>query len=306
MTKPILVGYDPHEADRAPVRFGVAAARFTGAPLIVGSAYEDPVALGQIGDSRLHDIEIETRQGLADLRAELQAEGVPVECRLLVGGQSAAAALHHAADSFGAGLLVVGSTDRGRVGRLMLGSTAERVIHGAPCPVAVVPCRWERGEGLQTLGVAFADTPEGHQALADGVALARRAGAKLRVLCAVHPRTFGKDAGSGSGTEGSTFDAVGADVDAMTQRVLREASADGLEVDVDVSAQDAADFLIAASERLDLLVCGSRGYGPQRAVLLGGVSRKLIAGAGCPVIVLARGVEGSLQALVVEAAAAQA
>ena len=38
MSKPILVGYDPATADRAPVNFGVAAARFTGAPLIVASA----------------------------------------------------------------------------------------------------------------------------------------------------------------------------------------------------------------------------------------------------------------------------
>jgi nucleotide-binding universal stress UspA family protein len=44
-------------------------------------------------------------------------------------------------------------------------------------------------------------------------------------------------------------------------------------------------------------VCGSRGYGPRRAVLLGGVSRRVTAEAECPVIVLARGVEASLQAL---------
>ena len=37
MSKPILVGYDPVSADHAPVNFGVAAARFTGAPLIVAS-----------------------------------------------------------------------------------------------------------------------------------------------------------------------------------------------------------------------------------------------------------------------------
>ena len=303
MPKPILVGYDPHRADRAPVHFGVAAARFTGAPLIVGSAHEDAAALGQIGDSPLHDAEIAARQGLDDLRRELQADGVSAECRSLE-GRSAAAAIHHAADSFGAGLVVVGSTDRGHIGRLAVGSTAERVIHGAPCPVAVVPHGWEAGEGLRTLGVAFADTPEGQNALAGAAALARRAGAKLRVLAAVHPRAFGRAAGGtpGLGSEKTSFDAVGTEIDAMTQRVTHQASVEGLDVDVDVSAQDAADFLIAASGRVDLLVCGSRGYGPQRAVLLGGVSRKLIAGAHCPVIVLARGVEAALESLVVEPA----
>jgi nucleotide-binding universal stress UspA family protein len=75
-------------------------------------------------------------------------------------------------------------------------------------------------------------------------------------------------------------------------------------VETDISAQDAADFLIAASANVDLLVCGSRGYGPRRAVLLGGVSRRVVAESACPVIVLARGVEFNLDALVGEREAA--
>jgi len=73
-----------------------------------------------------------------------------------------------------------------------------------------------------------------------------------------------------------------------------------------VSVQDPVAFLIAASDRLDLLVCGSRGYGPQRAVLLGGVSRRVAAEARCPVIVLARGIEADAEALAGEAAGAAA
>jgi nucleotide-binding universal stress UspA family protein len=61
--------------------------------------------------------------------------------------------------------------------------------------------------------------------------------------------------------------------------------------------EDPADVLIRVSENLDLLICGSRGYGPLRAVLLGGVSRRLTAEARCPVIVLPRGVKASLDAL---------
>jgi nucleotide-binding universal stress UspA family protein len=78
----------------------------------------------------------------------------------------------------------------------------------------------------------------------------------------------------------------------------------GVEVEPDVSVGDPADFLIAASERLDLLVCGSRGYGPARAVLLGGVSRRVTAEAHCPVIVLARGTEAGIDALIDEQAGA--
>jgi nucleotide-binding universal stress UspA family protein len=69
-------------------------------------------------------------------------------------------------------------------------------------------------------------------------------------------------------------------------------------VDVGTLLGDPAERLVAASDQLDVLVCGSRGYGRVRAVLLGSVSRQLVADAHCPVIVLPRGVSGRLETLV--------
>jgi nucleotide-binding universal stress UspA family protein len=223
-------------------------------------------------------------------------------------GTSAPAALHRAAEERDAGLLVVGSRRNGHSGLLRPGSTAERLMHGAPCPLAIVPGGWTAGGGLRTLGVAYTDTPEGHEALHSAIALARRAEAKLRVLTAVKPHVYGKVAGSGPGTEGSSYDAAGTESEHLTQQILEEAAAEagGLDVETDVSVQDAADFLIAASQNVDLLICGSRGYGPKRAVLLGGVSRRVATESSCPVIVLARGIEFGLEALVGEEPAADA
>jgi hypothetical protein len=45
------------------------------------------------------------------------------------------------------------------------------------------------------------------------------------------------------------------------------------------------------SAGLDLLITGSRGYGPLRAVVVGGVSGRLARAAACPVVVIPRGVE---------------
>jgi hypothetical protein len=59
-------------------------------------------------------------------------------------------------------------------------------------------------------------------------------------------------------------------------------------VDVAAVLGDPAEKLIDLSDQLDVLVCGSRGHGPVRAVLLGSVSRRLVAEAHCPVIVLPR------------------
>jgi nucleotide-binding universal stress UspA family protein len=289
------------------VQFGAAAARFTGAPLIVGSVYGSAEAVSTFGHEIVdEDLESDTGESLDHLERELRSEGTRVETRSLQ-GTSAPKALHNAAEEFGAGLLVLGSTQRGGVGRLLPGSTAQRLMHGAPCPIAVVPHGWQPGGGLNTIGVAFVDTPEGREALAGAHALARRAGAKLRVLSAGKPHGYGKTFGGGDAlTPATTFEEVGSSIRAKAEQAVASATAGDTDVEIepDVSVGDPADFLIAASEYLDLLVCGSRGYGPSRAVLLGGVSRRVAAEARCPVIVLARGTEAGLQDLLDERAGA--
>ena len=305
MPKPILVGYDPSSPDHAPVEFGTAAARFTGAPLIVASVHASPSALGAAaGELAEEQLLADAAEPLDHLSRRLNAEGIKAECRALP-GTSAPRALHHAAEEFDAGLLVVGSTDRGHVGRVLLGSTAQRLVHGAPCPIAVVPHGWQAGGGIKTIGVAFVDTPEGHDALKGALALARRAGALLRVLSAGKEKGFGQTFGGGDAmTQAVTYaDIASADrVEAEHSAEAAVAGASDVEIDYDVSVGDPADFLVAASERLDLLICGSRGYGPAKSVMLGGVSRRVTAEAHCPVIVLARGTEAGLEALIDESA----
>jgi nucleotide-binding universal stress UspA family protein len=304
MSKPILVGYDPATVDRAPVNFGVAAARFTGAPLIVASvsAEGDRPGAGQQDE----DLVVDPSDALAEAQRELDPEGIPVECRGLT-GTSAARALHEAAEAEDAGLLVVGSTRQGAIGRVLPGSTAERLMHGAPCPIAIVPHEWQAGAGLNTVGVAYVDTHEGHEALRGAHALARRADAKLRVLTAVRPglAQYRETEAATAVQPGKGSTDVEGELRAEAEDALRAAIAaldGGVAVETDAFVEDPADVLVRVSENLDLLVCGSRGYGPLRAVLLGGVSRRLAAEARCPLIVLPRGVQASLEALMPDAA----
>jgi nucleotide-binding universal stress UspA family protein len=303
MSKPIIVGYDPATSDRAPVNFAVAAARFTGAPLMVASVCAEPgEALGQD-----EELVADASDALAGVRRELEPEGIPVDCREL-GNTSAARALHEASEAEDAGLLVVGSTHQGPVGRVVPGSTAQRLMHGAPCPIAIVPAGWEAGSGLNTIGVAYVDSDEGRDALRGGYALARRAGAKLRVLTAVKPglTAYARTEPSTPARRGTDVNTVEGELRVSAEKALRRATEalDGdVPVETDAFVEDPADVLIRVSENVDLLVCGSRGYGPVRAVLLGGVSRRLTAEAACPVIVVPRGVEASLEALLDTAAA---
>ena len=59
-----------------------------------------------------------------------------------------------------------------------------------------------------------------------------------------------------------------------------------------------AGALVTMSSQVDVLVCGSRGYGPVKTVLLGSVSQVLSRHARCPLIVLPRGSERALDELV--------
>ena len=120
MPKPIIVGYDPRSADRSPVAFALRAARFTGAPLVVASVGSDAAA----HDARVEEDLIDAAGGaLEELQRDLDAEGVALETVELE-STSAARALHEAAEERDAGLLVVGSTGRGAVGRLLPGCSS--------------------------------------------------------------------------------------------------------------------------------------------------------------------------------------
>ena len=55
MPKPILVGVDPRTGDRAPLRFGVAASRFTGAPLFAVTVYAAGPVVSQLSGSGMDE-----------------------------------------------------------------------------------------------------------------------------------------------------------------------------------------------------------------------------------------------------------
>jgi nucleotide-binding universal stress UspA family protein len=319
MARPILVGHDPKSFDRAPVDFGVTVARFTGARLIIASVHRGPVVPvvppGSVMPLPIgvdEDLVEDCTPELERIEKELEHEDITFECRALR-STSAARALHEAAETLDAGLAVVGSTRRVVAGRVLPGSTAERVIRGAPCPVAVVPRHWRARGALDTVGVGFLDTEEGREALRGALALARRARAKLRVLTVVRPTVamYGETEARTAGQRAKYFEDVLGEHQLSAIRAARQtvAALDGGD-DIDVDAEgfigDPADVLADVSEHLDLLVCGSRAYGPVGTVLLGGVTRRVTAEARCPVIVVPRGVEASLEALLAEAPGAAA
>jgi nucleotide-binding universal stress UspA family protein len=124
----------------------------------------------------------------AALEHELFDERIAVEPRA-VGDTSPARALQRVAAGERAGLIVVGSSRRGRIGRVLAGDDAVATLRGAPCPVAVAPRGWSRPDGAGPLrvGVTAGRPASSRAAVLLAQALARSAGATLEVRRAGTP-----------------------------------------------------------------------------------------------------------------------
>jgi len=199
---------------------------------------------------------------------------------------SPARALHTLAETRGADLVVVGSTHTGRLGRVFPGSTGEKLFHGATCAVAVVP-RGHEDREIARIGVAYDGTDEAKAALELGAALAKRFDAKLELI-----GVAGLDWYAGPALVGGAnyeMETLRVETEKRIEEALHEAAQElDRPSETVLRDGDPAEELAEQSEQLDLLVTGSRGYGPLRAVLMGGVSGRLIRLAHCPVIVVPR------------------
>ena len=184
-------------------------------------------------------------------------------------------------------MIVVGCTHRGAIGRVVVGSTAEKLLSGAPCAVTVPPCGAAAGQAsLATIGVGFDGSDEASDALHAAVALAERADATVQVISVVEkvPKVWAK-AGYDYHHE------VEADLLAEARRRLDTALAevDGARVEGELVEGDPEEVLEQRSADLDFLVLGSRNYGPVERVFLGSVAKHLVHTAHCPVEVVPRG-----------------
>jgi nucleotide-binding universal stress UspA family protein len=305
---PILAAFSPHTAERGPVEFAIAAARVTGSPLVVAAVHPHARDRRVGGGADPSDGEA---QAVEALKKELAERGVEADVRVYE-DSSVAKGLEDAIQDVKPELAVLGATDKGRTSSKLLGSTAEKVIHEAACPVAVVPHGYERPEGgVRRIVAAFAPSPEGYEALQAGVALARAGGAKLRAITA-HESETGEISSEGmlahEHHDADSRSALAARHRVDAESVLRDAVAEtagDLEVDTDVFGEDPAEAIVGVSRHADLIVMGSRAQAPRRAVLLGSVSRKVVERAECPVVVLPRGADEMSKRLVASVEAQQ-
>jgi nucleotide-binding universal stress UspA family protein len=203
---------------------------------------------------------------------------------------SVARVLHGAAEQAGAALIVLGSTHRTGIGRVVPGTTAEAVIHASPCAVAIVPSGYAEHAARRPFGLVTAAVdggPETERVASVASRIARRANATLRlVTVVVRPYTHGP-AFAGNLGYASMADAVHDGAAGVLDRAIGATEA-GCRTERHVVEGVVADELAKETEHADLLVIGSRGHGPVRRVILGPETGKVLRAATCPVLVIPR------------------
>jgi nucleotide-binding universal stress UspA family protein len=220
----------------------------------------------------------ETEESMRLLEHEREATGVDAEL-LPITASSVGRGLHYLAETREADLLSVGSNPRSLAGRVLIGDVTRASLIGAPCAVAVAPLGYASGAGgIAKVGVGYDGSPESEAALASARELAAGHGAALTALAVVESAPY---AGIVPGV------ARGKPGESEIEDAKRELAALGGLVG-EVAVGSAGEELALFSETVDLLVVGSRGYGPIRSLMLGGTAVHLASNARCPLLVLPR------------------
>jgi nucleotide-binding universal stress UspA family protein len=281
MFENVLVGVD----GRPNGRDAIALARRLVAP-------EGKLTLAHVRDGRLHPSHAITPSMLEDERKaaeellERERAETEVEAELVsVVASSPGRGLHEQAQSRRADLIVVGSTSRGPFGRAMLGDDTRAALNGAPCAVAIAAAGYgEAPVPIAKIGVAYDESPESEQALNVARELASRTRALVSALEVVAIPTYAYT--------GLIVPPVEESIDEMLTNAntrLRELEGVDAHAVYGLTGEELARF----GDEVDLLVAGSRGYGPVRRLVVGSTSDYLQRHARCSLLVLPRGSEES-------------
>lgn len=194
---------------------------------------------------------------------------------------SVADGLHDCARELDADLIVLGSSHRGTLGRLLLGDDARRTLHGALCPVALAP-RGYRDEDriISAIGVAYDASDEARAAMELSTGIAAATGASVRAVQVI------------AGVPSLAYAFASGSVDeALEREMFLAQSRLGAFSDVEGTAVKgvAADELLRVAREVDLFALGLGRHTPAHRLLLGSVTEALASRSPRPLLFVPAG-----------------
>lgn len=272
----LLVGYDGRPASRDALTFAKALAEAQAVELTVASVRGYwPELLGES-----YEVVVKEDERWVSRGARGVLGNTPFEVRILAGGNETEG-LRELAEAEESDMVVLGSTHRGRVGRVCPGSLGERVLSEAPCAVTVAARGLaDRSFSFGTIAVGFDGSKQAQVALRTAIDLAERTGASLRILAVL-------DTNLASGAEGRPPSEEKARVERRLAHAVKHAR-QSVEAEGQMLYGTPSHAIPEAAEGADLLVIGSRGHsGVARRLLLGSVAARVTRTAPCPTLITA-------------------
>ena len=200
---------------------------------------------------------------------------------------SPADALQALAEKGEADLIVLGSTHHAHVGSVAPGSVAEHLLHGAKCRLVIAPKGYAESDHsqdrLRVAAVGFNGMAESYAALEEAAKLAAKFGGSLRVIAVATPV-----AGMGAAAAAQAGAEAAPDFQTQLNDAVAELPEELRALPVFERGDPVQKLLEDAEMGVDLLVLGSRGFGPVMRLLVGSVSSRVIREAPCPVLVVPR------------------
>jgi nucleotide-binding universal stress UspA family protein len=271
----VIVGVDGLEGGRDAIRLArtlvdphgvVTFAHVYGGSVLHGGRRSHPDPDGADRDAAIALLQAARDQNGTDARLRCAA------------ATTVGSGLHELAESGGADLLVVGSTARGRLGRVLLGDDTSAALDGSPCAVAIAPAGHARQTPsfMREIGVAYNGSPESEHALTVARRLAERHAARVSAFEALSPAAL----------QSAATGAAGAVETVVADALERLTALGGIEPHAAYGRPSEELALYSAS--LDLLVVGSRALGPVGRLVHGSTSHALARSARCPLLVVTR------------------
>ncbi len=234
----------------------------------------------------LADAQRAAEQVVKSLQARLAGRAASVTARIVDGRPTPT--IIQAAASWGADLIITGSSGRGAVSRALLGSVSDEVVRSAPCPVLVAK-RWVAS--LQRVLAATDGSLHAEAALRFLAKLPVPATAEVRV-CVVSeaprppiPILCGQGQRQSMVLVAEMGKRTALQAMAKAQGILADLSR---EIESSVRTGDASHELTDEVNRWipDLLVIGARGRTAGPDVPLGSVAQLLLRATRCPTLVV--------------------